>query len=183
MRILIPRLCLLLLPGLITAAPVCAQSTGTANIALTGQVQPGTCTVAAVNERFPTVMANTFNPNPASENSNSASWLPFNLTLTGCAGVTGATLVFGTAADAEPSRASMFRNKATADAAPYAAIWLRPTTDCATGGTIAPAGTRNETISGATHQVPLCALYVKLAGGVVTRGAISTLFTVTITYR
>ncbi|MCS4233039.1 fimbrial protein [Stenotrophomonas sp. BIGb0135] len=164
-------------------APARAQNVGTANVTLNGSIGPGTCTVAAVNERFPTVMANTFNSNPANENSNSASWLPFHLTLTGCAGVTGATLVFGTAADAEPSRVSMFRNKATADAAPYAAIWLRPTTDCATGGTIAPAGTRNETISGATHQVPLCALYVKLAGGVVTRGTISTTFTVTITYR
>ncbi|MGX9189169.1 fimbrial protein [Stenotrophomonas sp. Ker107b] len=175
--------CLLPLLMLVSVLPARAQSTGTSNVALTGRIQPGTCTVAAVNERFPTVMANTFNNNPASENSNSASWLPFNLTLTGCAGVTGATLVFGTAADAEPSRASMFRNKATADAAPYAAIWLRPTTDCATGGTIAPASTRNETISGSTHEVPLCALYVKLAGGVVTRGAISTRFTVTITYQ
>ncbi len=176
---------LLLLTGLLIGGvvPVHAQGAGNVNVALNGSVAPGTCTVAPVNERFPTVTANTFNSNPANENSNSASWLPFNLTLTGCAGVTGATLVFGTATDAEPTRVSMFRNKATTGAAPYAAVWLRPGNDCAAGGTIAPASTRNETISGATHQVPLCALYVKLAGGVVTRGAISTTFTVTITYR
>lgn len=171
----------LLIGGLV---PVYAQGLGNVNVALNGSIAPGTCTVADVDERFPTVKADTFNSDPASENSNPTSWLPFNLTLTDCAGVTGATMVFGTSADAEPTRVTLFRNKATVvPTAQYVAIWLRPGNDCAAGGTIAPGDTRSVTISGATHQVPLCALYVKLAGGAVKRGQIGTTFTVTITYR
>jgi type 1 fimbria pilin len=162
--------------------PAHAQSISTARIDLNGSIQAGTCTVAAVTRTMPPVSADVFPQVPTQTGTAAASYTDFALALTACSGVTGATFKFGDAADASTQQASVFRNKA-ANGAPYTAIWLRDSAACTAGGTIAPGGSISRNFTAATYAFPLCAQYVKVAGGLVTMGPLTTTFTVTITYR
>jgi type 1 fimbria pilin len=162
--------------------PARAQNVGTANVTLNGSIGPGTCTVAAVSKVMPTLGANVFNPSPTWAGGVSESHTPVDLTLSACSGVTGATFVFGTAADADATNAEFYRNKA-ANPAPNTAIRLRDTNACSTGNSVRPGASVSRAFSGASFSLPLCALYYKLPSGVVSRGGLSTTFTVTVTYR
>jgi len=167
---------------LVCVLPARAQSTGTANIALTGQVQPGTCTIGAVSMTMPTLGANAFNQSATWTGGIAESYTPLDITLTACAGVTGATFVFGAASDADTTNAEYFKNKATG-AAPHTAIRLRDTRTCSSGNSVKPGDSLSRAVTGTSLSLPLCAIYYKLPGGIVTRGGLSTHFTVTVTYR
>ena len=165
----------------LTAFPAAAQSRATANFALTGQIEAGTCAIGAVNRTMPTASASDFPNVAATAGGATPSFDTFNLALTGCSGVTGATITFGAAADAADGQADAFKNKAATNPAPYTGLLLKET-NYATGATVTPGKTLNRTFATATHNVPLCAQYYKLAGGLVTKGAISTAFTLTVTF-
>lgn len=163
------------------ASPAAAQQRATANFALTGQIEAGTCAIGAVSRTMPTASASDF-PNVAATVGGAVpSFDTFNLALTGCSGVTGATITFGATADAATGQTEAFKNKAAANAAPNTGVLLKET-NCTTGATVTPGKTLTRTFATATHNVPLCAQYYKLAGGLVTKGAISTTFTLTVTF-
>lgn len=159
-----------------------AQTISTARIDLNGTVQAGTCTAAAVTKNIPVVGANVF-PQSASATAGAvASYTNFDIALTACAGVTGATFQIGVAGDASPQQASVFRNKAT-NGAPFTGYWIREGAGCTSGNTVVPGASLSRNFTTATYNLPLCAQYHKNAGGLVTMGPLSTSFTVTITYR
>lgn len=159
-----------------------AQTISTARIDLNGTVQAGTCTAAAVTRNIPVVGANVF-PQSASATAGAvASYTNFDIALTACAGVTGATFQIGVAGDASPQRASVFRNKAT-NGAPFTGYWIREGAGCTSGNTVVPGASLSRNFTTATYNLPLCAQYHKNPGGLVTMGPLSTSFTVTITYR
>jgi type 1 fimbria pilin len=169
-------LALCALAGLMTQEAF-AQSTATIN--LSGNVTAGTCSVANVDQDMPPVSANAF---PATGTGAAAgSQTSFDLRFTDCSGVAEATLIFGTTADAAPGQANTFANKANSPA-PHTSIWLRDDS-CAGGAfTRQPGSTKTIAITGNTANVPLCAVYHKLNTGNPTQGAISTNFTVSVSY-
>lgn len=170
------------LPVLIMFACGPAHAQSAVRVDLNGSIAAGTCTIAAVTKTMPTVPASGFPQTAASNTGIVASYTPFELSLRSCSGVTGATFVFGTTADAEPLQNDSFRNKA-ANGAAYVAIWVRETAACNSGTTIRPGGTLSRDIATATLSIPLCAQYFKMAGGLVTMGPLTTNFTITVTYR
>jgi len=168
---------------LVLPMPAAAQSISTARIDLNGSVQAGTCTVAAVTKNIPAVGANVFPQSAAATGGVAASYTEFDIALTACAGVTGATFQIGVAADASTEQTNIFKNKAT-NGAPFTGYWIREGTGrCSTGATVAPGSSLSRNFTTATYNLPLCAQYHKNAGGLVTMGPLSTSFTVTITYR
>lgn len=171
----------LLLFALALPVAASAQTGPTASVAMGGQIEAGTCAVSSVARTLPEVAANTFSQNASGSAGVPSSYTAFVLALTRCAGVVGASFAMGTAADAEPTHTNAFRNKAV-DAAPFTSIWLKAGT-CASGTTITPGGTISRDFSTPEYDLALCAQYHKHRGGLVTQGAISTDFTVTITYR
>jgi type 1 fimbria pilin len=164
-----------------TAVPAAAQSRATANFSLTGQIEAGSCAITAVTRTMKTIPASDFPNVAATAGGAAASFDTFDLGLTGCSGVTGATITFGVAADAADGQADAFKNKAATNPAPHTGLLLKET-NCTTGATVTPGKTLTRTFATATHNVPLCAQYYKLAGGLVTKGAISTNFTLTVTF-
>lgn len=173
--------CAALLALAATALPAAAQQRATANFALTGQIEAGTCTASSVAKTMPEVAANAFPQNASDSAGVPSSYTPFVLALTDCAGVIFITITMGTAADAEPTDTTVFRNKAV-DAAPFTSIRLQRGT-CSASGASRPGSTAALFLSAPDHlDVELCAQYHKLAGGLVTQGTISTDFTVTLVY-
>ncbi|KAB7628585.1 MULTISPECIES: hypothetical protein [Stenotrophomonas] len=171
----------LLLLGLVLPGAALAQAGGTASFAMGGQIEAGTCAVGSVARTLPEVTANVFPQSAEGTAGVPSSYTAFALSLTRCAGVLGAEFVMGTPADGEPTHSNLFRNKA-ADAAPFAAIWLKAGT-CASSSTITPGAPFSRDFSTPEYELLLCAQYAKYRGGLVTQGGISTDFTVTITYR
>jgi len=170
------------LPVLIMFACAPAHAQSSARVELNGHVNAGTCTVAAVTKAIAHVGANAFPQTAAGTGGITASYTNFELSLTGCSGVTGASFQMGAAADAS-TQANVFKNKAT-NGAPFTGYWIKEGTGrCATGATVAPGDAISKNFTAATYQLYLCAQYVKIAGGLVTMGPLSTNFTVTITYR
>lgn len=165
----------------LAANPAAAQSRATANFSLTGQIEAGTCAITAVNRTMNTVPASDFPNVAATAGGATTSFDTFNLALTGCSGVTGATITFGATGDAADGQTDAFKNKAATNPAPNTGLLLKET-NCTTGATVTPGKTLSRTFVTATHNVPLCAQYYKLAGGLVTKGAISTAFTLTVTF-
>ncbi len=173
--------CAALLALAATALPAAAQQRATANFALTGEIEAGTCTASSVAKTMPEVAANAFPQNASDSAGVPSSYTPFVLALTRCAGVAFVRITMGTAADAELTNTNVFRNTAV-DAAPFTSIRLQYGT-CSASGAIRPGSTSARFLSAPDHHdVELCAQYHKLAGGLVTQGTISTNFTVTLTY-
>ncbi|MFG6108660.1 fimbrial protein [Stenotrophomonas nematodicola] len=159
-----------------------AAAQSTVRVDLNGSIQAGTCTAAAVSKTIPAVGANVFPQVAGNTGSAPASYTDFEIALTGCSGVTGATFQMGAVADAS-TQANVFRNKAT-NGAPFTGYWIKEGTGrCTAGATVAPGASITKNFTTATYQLYLCAQYVKIAGGLVTMGPLSTNFTVTITYR
>jgi len=157
-----------------------AQTAPTASVAMGGQIEAGTCAVSSVAKTMPEVAANVFSQNASGSAGVPSSYTAFVLALSRCAGVAGASFAMGTAADAEPTHTNAFRNKAV-DAAPFTSIWLKAGT-CTSSSTITPGVAFSRNFSTPEYDLALCAQYHKHGGGLVTQGAISTDFTVTITY-
>jgi type 1 fimbria pilin len=160
-----------------------ASAQAGARVELTGSVDAGTCSVAAVSRTLPPVGADAFPQVAGSPGGVPASYTDFEISLANCSGVTGAVFMLGTPADASSAQANIFRNTA-ANPAPFTGYWLKEGTGrCASGTTVGPGGTVTKNFTSATYQLYLCAQYAKVAGGLVTMGPLSTNFTVTITYR
>ena len=172
----------LLLFALALPVAAWAQTGPTASVTMGGQIEAGTCAASSVARTMPEVAANAFSQNASGAAGVPSSYTPFVLALTRCAGVVGASFVMGTAADAEPTHTNAFRNKAV-DAAPFTSIWLKAGACGSAGATITPGGTISREFSTPEYDLALCAQYHKHRGGLVTQGAISSDFTVTITYR
>ncbi len=174
-------LSLLALVGML-ACGADAVAQNSARVDLNGSIDAGTCSVAAVSKTIPAVGANVFPQVAGNTGSAPASYTDFEIALTGCSGVTGATFQMGAVADAS-TQANVFRNKAT-NGAPFTGYWIKEGTGrCTAGATVAPGASITKNFTTATYQLYLCAQYVKIAGGLVTMGPLSTNFTVTITYR
>lgn len=170
----------LMMLGLALPGSLFAQAVPTSSFAMGGQIAAGTCSVASVAQTMPEVSASVFVQNPGAAGGVVSSYTPFVLGLAGCSGVLGASFTLGEAADAEPTHATAFRNKAP-DAAPFTSIWLK-TDGCDSSGTITPGRAFSRTFSTPDYELDLCAQYHKHRGGLVTQGGISTTFTVTVTY-
>lgn len=165
---------------LLSAVDASAQSS--ARVDLNGSIDAGTCSVAAVTKELPVVGAGAFPQVAGAIAGSTASYTNFELSLSGCSGVTGATFQMGAVADAS-SQSNVFRNKA-ANGAPHTGYWIKEGAGrCASGTIIAPGDAISKSFTGATYGLSLCAQYAKLAGGLVSMGPLSTSFTVTITYR
>lgn len=162
---------------LAAAASGASQASAQTSITLNGTVRAGTCAVANVDKTMPEVGADEF---PAS-GGVAGSITPFELEFTGCSGVTGAALTFGTAADADSSNPNTFRNTAP-NPAPHTSLWLRQGATCTSGNTITPGVAIPISISGASHTFNGCAWYARLLTGPVTSGGIGTSFIVSIVY-
>jgi len=161
--------------ALLAVVPM-AFAQSTADITITGTIRAGTCSVAAIpDQTLPEVSASEF---PAS-GELIASQKTFGLALTGCSGVTGASINFtGTAAVGDAGR---FRNTA-ASPAPGVGIYLYRTTPPAAG--IAPNTATSVTFAGASYTLGLRASLWKLSAATpVTMGAVGTTITANITYR
>lgn len=161
---------------------ICAAGSASAQSAISigGTIRPGTCNIATgdINKNVQ-IDPIEFSDLPAS-GELVASRTNFDLSLSGCAGVTRATVAFtGNAATPD---SSVFANSLTgADAATGVAIRLNDRN----GGThtqIPPGGTKAIDINGATGQYTLSASVSSLSGVTRKAGDISTSITATITF-
>lgn len=143
---------------LVTGCP--AMAADSASIHINGRVIAGTCTTAGdASVVIPDIQGGRY---PAGRISASAK--AFTMVLSGCAGVTQATLSFGSANDAHIQQKDTFRNQAAKDAVGGVSLWLQYEKCAAERNTIAPGSTRIHAVNGASLSVPLCVTYWKIDG-------------------